>query len=209
MTSPGLPRNAPPPALIPALLASLLLHALVVWLGQAWPAGGRGAAVDTPMVVALRLPEPASVAVVPATRVLPEEMSSKLSKTPQIQAQSAFQAIAENDSGITLATPVYYTLPELDLPPYPLAELPALPPASQDYLMPGKVRVELWVDEAGRGVRIEVLATELPPELTELMAAAMLRQPFAPAQRQGLAVRARIRGELHHEPVPARARLRR
>lgn len=116
--------------------------------------------------------------------------------------------LPEDDEGRVGLAPFYYPHAELDVPPYPLLELPELPPGGQDFLTPGTLQVEVWVDDVGRVRRIDVLASDLPDELVTLMAGAVREQPFAPGVRQGIKVHARIKGELRYSPKPLPIRIR-
>lgn len=221
-------------SLVTAMLMSFFLHLLVLLAGQGLLSsrartGGvsPGTAPRLQVHLQVHLASAAALSSLPeAAQVLPFEAPPPFSPAlvsgevssgaglslPPLAGAGSDAVVAsdvpeDTEGGVGL-TPYYYQHADLDVPPYPLLELPELPPGGQDFLTPGTLQVEVWVDDVGRVRRVDVLASDLPDELVALMAAAVREQPFAPGVRQGIKVFARIKGELRYSPKPLPVRLR-
>lgn len=221
-----------------AVLSSLLVHALALLVWQGLPRGDAFASLTraAPLPLEARIAATASdtarntpsggepgtasaasaPAPVPATTtgavaavVADPEGSAAPASAPDVAAEPpARRALA---AGIVAIEPTYYLHTEVDVPPYPLTELSALAatvPGARDVLAPGRVVVELWIDDAGHVGRVDVIDSDLPAALVAGLEDALLRQPFTPAIRHGAWVHARIKGELQYAPL-VRARITR
>ncbi|WP_319243772.1 hypothetical protein [uncultured Propionivibrio sp.] len=221
-----------------AVLSSLLVHALALLVWQGLPRGDAFASLTraAPLPLDARIAAAVSetAADMPKRRApdiagassamapLPATTTTARAAVAADPAVSAVSASAQDvaatpparralAAGIVAIEPTYYLHTEVDVPPYPLTELSALAasvPGARDVLVPGKVVVELWVDDAGRVARVDVLDTDLPAALVAGLEETLLRQPFTPAIRHGAWVHARIKGELQYAPLQ-RARIRR
>jgi len=84
----------------------------------------------------------------------------------------------------------YYTASELDHVATPLADVGLTFPKGRegiDYF--GTLRMDVYIDEAGRVDRVQVLESTVPREFQESAVAAFTRARFEPARRKGRAVK--------------------
>jgi protein TonB len=197
-----------------ALALSVLLHAGVL-LGI----GGRSGGTPAPKagVLSARLVAlPASVP--PVERNVPARVAES---APASRA-------AGSDAGATaspgaVATPVreapppaaapievpaeafpdstHYAANELDVYPRLGARLaPAYPPSALGERIPGKVTLQVMIDERGRVTEASVVDAEPAGVFDESAREAFLHAAFLPAERGGRAVRSRILVHLHFDP---------
>ncbi|SDH10014.1 hypothetical protein [Propionivibrio dicarboxylicus] len=211
-----------------AVLASLLVHALALLVWQGLPRGDAFAGFSR----AAPLPLDATIAMAmaknmgsPVRKTPPAQISTSTSPVPLTASVPSSDdadapapgsalppAMRDVPAGVVAIDPTYYLHAEVDVPPYPLTELSTLAASAsggQEALTPGRLVVELWIDDVGRVGRVDVLDTDLPAVLVASLEEALLRQPFTPAIRHGASVHARLKGELQYAPPPPRARLRR
>lgn len=87
----------------------------------------------------------------------------------------------------------YYSARELDVQPHALREIvPAYPPDADRRRLSGKVRLQIELEADGRVRDVSVVSAS-PPEVFDESAVAAFREArFAPAQKNGRPVRARV-----------------
>jgi TonB family protein len=95
----------------------------------------------------------------------------------------------------------WFTAAEIDAPAQPAGFItPNFPqgPRGTGYL--GRLRIDVYIDAAGKVSRVEVVESTLPPVFAERAVEAFAAARFEPARRFGRAVRSVKRLELDIEP---------
>lgn len=197
-----------------AALAAVLLHgALAVALldRSAGLPGKVGAAPSHPAGLQVRLQV---VAPLGALTTTPTTLGDSPASTDTAQVASLDANLANsNDPGIDeapdgehgeAATQTYFGREDLDLGPRSLARIQIAYPdgVPDNELQAG--RLTLFIDEHGTVKRILVLDQSLPPPFQEAARNAFLQARFAPAERAGRIVRARIDVEVVFDARQAR-----
>ena len=125
-------------------------------------------------------PEPAAEARTGESVAEPQPLSPPAAAAPAAAITSAVDL-------------TYYSVSELDVQPRPLREIvPDYPADADRRRLSGKVRLQLELEADGRLSDIEVVSAT-PPGVFEASAVKALREArFAPAQKNGRPVRARV-----------------
>ena len=105
--------------------------------------------------------------------------------------------------GVTITSPVdltYYGVSDVDVPPRALREIvPDYPDAADRQRLSGKVRLQLKLEADGRVSDVDVVSA-VPPDTFEASALkAFSDARFAPAQKDGRPVRARVLIEVEYD----------
>jgi TonB family protein len=100
-----------------------------------------------------------------------------------------------------LLVPQYFTLSELDLPPYAIEDVNTDPDVL-DLPQAGRVVLELWVSSDGEVVRVDTLESSVTDAAVAMIGTIFSRTRFVPARKGGAAVNARMRIEVAFEPPP-------
>lgn len=174
-------------ALIPALAASVALHA--------------GSAILAEAVLGSLTPGPE-----PATAGHPYHLHAKLTGTASRAAPSPPTASGVARSGqaagrglIDLPLPYYFPPHELDRKPEAVGEVPLAYPADMPRVAHSRVVLSLLIDERGDVNKVIVETAEAPTELAQLASRAFAGVRFNPGMRDGAAVKSRLRVEVTFE----------
>lgn len=135
---------------------------------------------------------------------IPQARQDRATNESQIDVEIG---VAEDDAlrfFESLSTPAvyYFALRELDLPPYPLAEITGNIPELQGAQSSGTMEIELWVNDVGQVAKVAILKSDLPENYGAAVERMLKDIPFAPAKRAGASVCARIRFAMSFAPPP-------
>ena len=143
-----------------------------------------------PSVTAEALPVAEPVALPPALAASPTAPASP----PQPAAASAPPTAPTPAAAITSSVDLtYYSAREVDVQPRALHEVkPGYPAEADQQQLSGKLRLELKLEADGRVLDIEVVSANPPGVFNESALKAFRNARFAPAQKNGRPVRARV-----------------
>lgn len=194
-----------------ALLISLGMHLLLVLaIHQSPPAGGTADRLDVWLVRAASREEQADTQAAPsppesevneARSVLPSPnrthtaVAAAARKEPP-EPSSAAGAIAASSStepSLQPSNEYYYSISEVDILPKALRSLPVNPQELRAYSDGGTLEVELFIDEFGKVKKVRNWPTTLPDTFRQFVVEGFLKSAFKPAQKDGIAVKARMR----------------
>lgn len=197
-----------------AALAAVLLHgalAMALLDRSAGLAGKAGAAPSQPAGLQVRLQAVPTLGALTATltpvgqdpaTTAPASVA-KLDATPDAPSEPSADEAPDGEHG-EAATLTYFGREDLDLGPRSLARIQiAYPEGVPDQALQAG-RLTLFIDEHGTVKRILVLDQSLPPPFQEAARNAFLQARFAPAERAGRIVRARIDVEVVFDARQAR-----
>lgn len=175
-------------ALIPALAASVALHAggatlAEAVLGSLTPGPGLATA-GRPYHLHATLTGTASRAAFP-----PPAASGGLARSGQAAGRGL----------IDLPLPYYFPAHELDRKPEAVGEVPLVYPADMPRVAHSRVVLSLLIDERGDVGKVIVETTDAPTELAQLASRAFAGVRFKPGMRDGAAVKSRLRVEVTFE----------
>jgi hypothetical protein len=175
-------------ALVPALVASVVLHAggatlAEATLGSVTPGPGPATA-GRPYHLHATLTGTASRAV-PA----PQAASGEVIRPGQAAGRGL----------IDLPLPYYFPPHELDRKPEAAGDVPLAYPADMPQVAHSRVVLSLLIDERGDVDKVIVETADAPTELAQLASRAFAGVRFNPGMRDGAAVKSRLRVEVTFE----------
>ncbi|MBN9422780.1 MAG: TonB family protein [Candidatus Accumulibacter sp.] len=156
---------------------------------------------DTKVVISDLLPHlPALPSPVPANAPKPEAFPSGEEST--IDGRDT--ATPQPEIGVIVTPPRYYTLRELDVPPYVLESPSDDPPELLGRTENGYVVLELWIADSGQVAKAGVLTSDLPEEFGQGALATFAATRFSPGRKDGAAVHSYIRMKVFFGPESIR-----
>jgi protein TonB len=191
--------------LLKACAVSFVLHLLVLVGIPVNPTGGVPQALTTitvrlEPVVADSTPAAENAAVVADSA--PVAVADKLQRSAEPQPAARTEPpgpqkpAASPSSGVELPfirDPTYYTAKQLDVYPQPLTQIQLDYPASAaNAKVDGRLSVLLLIDEFGDVNDVSIVEAQPPGYFEEAALAVFRSARFAPAQRQGHAVKSRV-----------------
>lgn len=100
----------------------------------------------------------------------------------------------------TLPAPVYYRMSELDVRPWIMTRVePQYPEAAARRSVTGRVRIQLYIDEAGRVERVRTVRAVPPGFFEQSAERAFLAARFTPGMKNGRPVKVRMTLEVSFE----------
>jgi hypothetical protein len=101
----------------------------------------------------------------------------------------------DSDAPVTLL-PVFYKISELDDVPYPVDALPEDLASISSENVAGRLVLQVWLDETGRVVKVEVEDSTLSEALGLAVAKRLAGIAFSPGKRRGVPVNTLFRFEV-------------
>lgn len=125
--------------------------------------------------------------------------------SPQASAEKPAEKQAmppvETAGILPLSGPVYYTSDQLTKRPTAV-EVPELDtPATKQFIVSGKMILQLWIDERGKVVEVVVEESNLPEVFAETARNTFGHSRFTPGERDGVAVRSLMRIEVSYDDM--------
>lgn len=195
-----------------ALLISVVLHAVVLVGSRGFIALSRGQISDNSLfhlsVTLKRAGENSSSlekAEVDANREIPSNPPAESGRALNFNERVVEKRPGSvgppggDEGGAALLLPHYFTLSELDLPPYAIDDVNA-DSGALDLPESGKIVLELWVNNVGSVDRVDVVELTVPDSAVAGIKEVFSRTRFVPARKQGVLVHSRVRIEIVFAP---------
>lgn len=107
-----------------------------------------------------------------------------------------------NDGILPAVDSHFFTLAELDRRPVVVQDIADNPPDLLEYPQGGEVVLRLWIDNTGKVVNAEPLASGLPQAFVDSARASFLKAVFAPGRKLDNAVCSVMDVAIRYAPVP-------
>jgi protein TonB len=177
-----------------ALCGSIVLHAAgLIALDDMWGDGVAGApdSMAAPALMKVSLHATASI-------------DSRTPKSVPVPPAMPSAAMPGDATSGRVRLPRYYAADELDRRPKLLFEVPLVYPPELPTIRQGRAVLVLLIDETGKVDDVFVESADLPEALQALASSVFSKARFAPGQREGRAVKSRLKIEVTFETEEAK-----